>query len=47
VSWQFIPEGMIELVPDPTSERSQRAILAMKKLDIQALRRAYESDPTA
>jgi predicted 3-demethylubiquinone-9 3-methyltransferase (glyoxalase superfamily)/uncharacterized protein YndB with AHSA1/START domain len=48
VSWQVIPEGVDELVGDPDSEKSQRAIAAllrMKKLDIEALRRAYEGEP--
>lgn len=45
VSWQIIPEGVIELVSDPGSEPSQRAMramLRMKKLDIHELRRAWE-----
>jgi predicted 3-demethylubiquinone-9 3-methyltransferase (glyoxalase superfamily) len=44
VSWQIIPEGSTELVSDPDSEQSQRAMkamLGMKKLDIEELRRAY------
>lgn len=45
VSWQIIPRAMIELVSDPASEKSQRAMkamLQMKKLDIAELRRAYD-----
>jgi predicted 3-demethylubiquinone-9 3-methyltransferase (glyoxalase superfamily) len=45
VSWQIIPDGLVELVSDPASERSQRAMkamLSMKKLDIHKLRRAYD-----
>lgn len=45
VSWQVIPREMIELISDPNSENSQRAtkaMLQMKKLDIEALKRAYE-----
>jgi len=47
LSWQVIPDGLNELVSDPADERSQRAMeamLAMKKLDIHALRRAYEGE---
>jgi predicted 3-demethylubiquinone-9 3-methyltransferase (glyoxalase superfamily) len=47
VSWQIIPEGTIELVSDPDSKASQRAIrtmLTMEKLDIRAIRAAYEGD---
>lgn len=45
LSWQIIPRAMIELVSDPASEKSQRAMkamLQMKKIDIAALRRAYD-----
>ncbi len=45
VSWQIIPNGLIDLVSDPGSERSQRAtqaMLQMKKLDLEAIKRAYE-----
>ena len=45
VSWQIVPENMSELVGDPSSEKSQRAMAAtlkMKKLDIAALQRAYD-----
>jgi predicted 3-demethylubiquinone-9 3-methyltransferase (glyoxalase superfamily) len=45
VSWQIVPTIMPELVGDPNSEKSQRAMKAMmemKKLDIAALKRAYE-----
>ena len=44
VSWQVIPRALIELVGDPESERSQRAMTAMlrmKKIDMGALERAY------
>ncbi|MDO9359258.1 MAG: VOC family protein [Polaromonas sp.] len=44
VSWQVIPEILIDLTDDPDSEKSQRttrAMLQMKKLDIAALRKAY------
>ena len=45
LSWQIIPKVLLELVGDPKSEKSQRAMtamLGMKKLDIAALERAYE-----
>ena len=45
VSWQVIPEGMDEMMADPHSPATQRAMTAMlqmKKLDIHALQRAYD-----
>ena len=45
VSWQVVPQALIELVSDPASEKSQRAMkamLQMEKIDIAALRRAYD-----
>jgi predicted 3-demethylubiquinone-9 3-methyltransferase (glyoxalase superfamily) len=47
VSWQVVPEGMDEMMADPQSPGAQRAMnamLQMKKLDIQELRRAYEGE---
>lgn len=44
VSWQIVPAVVDELVGDPDSERSQRAmkaLLQMKKIDIDAIKRAY------
>ncbi len=44
VSWQIIPRGVDDLVGDPNSDRSQRAmhaLLRMKKLDMAELQRAY------
>jgi predicted 3-demethylubiquinone-9 3-methyltransferase (glyoxalase superfamily) len=44
VSWQVVPEVVTQLVSDPDSEKSQRAmqaLLQMKKLDIAELERAY------
>jgi predicted 3-demethylubiquinone-9 3-methyltransferase (glyoxalase superfamily) len=44
VSWQVVPRVLIEMVGDPESEKSQRAMTAMlqmKKIDIAALKRAY------
>jgi predicted 3-demethylubiquinone-9 3-methyltransferase (glyoxalase superfamily) len=45
LSWQVVPAMMDELFPDPDSpgaKRAMEAMLRMKKLDIAALRRAYE-----
>ena len=44
LSWQIVPSVLPELVGDPNSaksERAMRAMLQMKKLDIEALKRAY------
>ena len=44
-SWQVVPKVLIEMLGDGGSERSQRvmgAMMAMRKLDIAQLRRAYE-----
>jgi len=43
VSWQVVPLALLELIGDPTSERSERAMeamMSMKKIDIAALERA-------
>jgi predicted 3-demethylubiquinone-9 3-methyltransferase (glyoxalase superfamily) len=43
VSWQVVPNALLELVQDPDYEKSQRvmaAMLRMKKIDINELRRA-------
>jgi predicted 3-demethylubiquinone-9 3-methyltransferase (glyoxalase superfamily) len=48
VSWQVVPAVLEDMVGDPNSERSQRAMeamLSMKKLDISTLERAY-AEPT-
>jgi predicted 3-demethylubiquinone-9 3-methyltransferase (glyoxalase superfamily) len=45
VSWQVVPTGMEEMFKDeksPGAQRAMDAMLEMKKLDIAALRRAYE-----
>jgi predicted 3-demethylubiquinone-9 3-methyltransferase (glyoxalase superfamily) len=45
VSWQIVPSILPELVGDPDSEKSQRAMVAMmnmKKLNIAELQRAYD-----
>jgi predicted 3-demethylubiquinone-9 3-methyltransferase (glyoxalase superfamily) len=45
VSWQVVPTILIELLRDKDPERSRRvmsAMLKMKKLDVDALRKAYD-----
>jgi predicted 3-demethylubiquinone-9 3-methyltransferase (glyoxalase superfamily) len=44
LSWQIVPDGLQEMFEDKDAERSERvmqAMLQMKKLDIETLRRAY------
>ncbi|HEV8540150.1 MAG TPA: VOC family protein [Nitrospiraceae bacterium] len=46
VSWQIVPTVLDELISDPDpakSERVMQAMLQMQKLDIDTLKRAYES----
>jgi predicted 3-demethylubiquinone-9 3-methyltransferase (glyoxalase superfamily) len=48
LSWQVVPEGMDDVFADPDPERANRAMeamLGMKKLDIEALRRAADGVP--
>jgi predicted 3-demethylubiquinone-9 3-methyltransferase (glyoxalase superfamily) len=48
LSWQVVPTGMDELFSDPDPERASRAMkamLEMRKLDIEALRRAADGVP--
>jgi predicted 3-demethylubiquinone-9 3-methyltransferase (glyoxalase superfamily) len=45
LSWQVVPTGMEEMLGDPESPGAQRAMeamLQMKKIDMAALRRAYD-----
>jgi predicted 3-demethylubiquinone-9 3-methyltransferase (glyoxalase superfamily) len=45
VSWQIVPAAMAEMMQDKNPEKSGRmfaALLQMQKLDIAALKRAYE-----
>jgi predicted 3-demethylubiquinone-9 3-methyltransferase (glyoxalase superfamily) len=45
LSWQVVPRDLIDLISDPGSVHSQRAMeamLNMKKIDIAAIRRAYD-----
>lgn len=47
VSWQIIPEGLLDLVSDPDpgkAARATEAMLAMGKLDIAAVRRAHAGE---
>ena len=49
LSWQVVPEGMDEVFADPDPERANRAMqamLGMRKLDVEALRRAADGVPT-
>jgi predicted 3-demethylubiquinone-9 3-methyltransferase (glyoxalase superfamily) len=44
VSWQVVPVVLIEMINDPDKAKSERvmeALLKMKKLDIDELKRAY------
>ena len=45
LSWQIAPAMLADLIHDETSEKGQRAfeaMMGMKKLDIAALKKAYE-----
>ena len=45
LSWQIVPDRLIELLNDPDPERAQRAMqamLQMRKIDIQALEDAAD-----
>ena len=47
LSWQVVPAGMQEMLSDPSSEASSRAMTAMmqmKKIDLGELKRAYEGE---
>lgn len=50
VSWQVYPHELQRMIDDPDSERARRAMramLQMKKIDLEELRRAYEGEVTA
>ena len=50
LSWQVIPTGIGELLGDPDPERSRRAaeaMLRMRKLDLEEMRRAADGVPAA
>ena len=45
VSWQVIPTVLVEMLQDKDPEKSKRvmaAMLKMKKIDIEPLKKAYE-----
>ena len=45
LSWQIIPSALMELMSDPDPEKASRvtqAMLQMKKIDIDGLKRAYD-----
>ena len=47
LSWQVVPTILIELFKDKDAEKSQRvmkAMLQMKKIDIETLKQAYEGE---
>jgi predicted 3-demethylubiquinone-9 3-methyltransferase (glyoxalase superfamily) len=47
LSWQIVPPVLGELLADKDAEKSKRvmkAMLQMKKIDIQALKQAYEQE---
>ena len=44
LSWQIVPRALLEMLNDPDAKKSQRvmaAMLTMKKIDIETLKRAY------
>lgn len=50
LSWQIVPASLERMMmdPDPAKcERVMQAVLQMKKLDIEALQRAYDGAPVA
>ena len=50
VSWQIVPDALIEFITDADPAKAQRtvqAMLQMKKLDIAALRRAHDGTDAA
>jgi predicted 3-demethylubiquinone-9 3-methyltransferase (glyoxalase superfamily) len=50
VSWQVVPDGLVELVTDSDPEKAKRAteaMLSMRKLDIAAIERAHAGEYAA
>lgn len=48
VSWQIVPAALGEMLQDKDPEKAEsvmRAMLPMKKLDIETLEQAYEQEP--
>jgi predicted 3-demethylubiquinone-9 3-methyltransferase (glyoxalase superfamily) len=44
LSWQIVPRALLDMLNDPDAKKSQRvmaAMLRMKKIDIETLKRAY------
>jgi predicted 3-demethylubiquinone-9 3-methyltransferase (glyoxalase superfamily) len=47
VTWQIVPTALIKMLTDPDKAKSQRvnkAMMQMKKLDIHILKQAYEQE---
>jgi predicted 3-demethylubiquinone-9 3-methyltransferase (glyoxalase superfamily) len=50
VSWQIVPDALMDYMTDPDPAKAQRtfaAMMHMKKLDIAALKRAHDGADTA
>jgi predicted 3-demethylubiquinone-9 3-methyltransferase (glyoxalase superfamily) len=50
LSWQVVPTALVEMMSNPDREKSDRAMeamLKMKKIDIEALERAFEGETAA
>ncbi len=44
LSWQVVPDGLVEMITDPDPEKARRAseaVYSMSKLDIAAIREAH------
>ncbi len=47
LSWQVVPTALVDMMSDPDREKSDRAMeamLKMKKIDIEAMERAFEGE---
>lgn len=47
VSWQVVPDGLMEMISDPDPDKAKRAteaMLSMVKFDIAALQKAYAGE---
>ncbi|WP_018185150.1 VOC family protein [Kaistia granuli] len=47
ISWQIVPNGLVTMLTDADTQKAQRvmeAFLGMTKIDIGALRRAFEGE---
>ena len=50
VSWQIVPTVLVKMLQDKDAEKSKRvmaAMLKMKKISIDALKKAYDAEATA